>query len=199
MASTKSMYLIGMLVLLFLANIAMLMGMTNWPQRTREMFANAVVSGKQKGGSASPTMAFEDTLGNNSLTQGASFQTMYGVEGFKAGGLIQGKKRTMEGFRSTINSNFEAPPMGPYDNLDLRVDIPPAGQQFRQNHPNVPLAGPPITIDDNHLLPFTNNQCKPECCGATLSCDGGCVCTTPEQRTMINTRGGNRGPGGADF
>jgi hypothetical protein len=197
------MYLIGMLVLLFLANIAMLMGMTNWPQRTREMFANAVVSGKQKGGSASPTMVFEDTLGNNSLTQGASFQTMYGVEGFKAGGggggLIQGKKRMMEGFRSTINSKFEAPPMGPYDNLDLRVDIPPAGQQFRQNHPNVPLAGPPITIDDNHLLLFTNNQCKPECCGATLSCDGGCVCTTPEQRTFINTRGGNRGPGGADF
>ena len=40
------MYLIGMLVLLFLANLAMLMGMTNWPARTREGFANAVVKGK---------------------------------------------------------------------------------------------------------------------------------------------------------
>jgi len=194
MMSTKSMYLIGMLVLLFLANIAMLMGMTNWPQRTREMFSDAVMSGKQKGGSAAPTMAFEDTLGNGSLTQGSSFQAnLPGAEGF------QSYKRTKEGFRSPINSDFEAPPIGPYDNLDLRVNIPPAGQQFRQNHPNVALAGPPITIDDNHLLPFTNNECKPECCGATLSCDGGCVCTTPEQRTMINTRGGNRMNQGSEF
>lgn len=194
--STRSMYLIGMLVLLFLANIAMLMGMTNWPQRTRELFADAVMS--KKGGSAAPTNAFEHHLGQmggGMLEQGASFQT----EGFKSGGLPQGKKRTMEGFRSPIDAGFDAPSMGPYDNLDLRVDIPPAGQQFRQNHPNVALAGPPITIDDNHLLPFTNNECKPECCGATLSCDGGCVCTTPEQRTMINTRGGNRKNGGGDF
>jgi len=39
---------------------------------------------------------------------------------------------------------------------------------------------------------FKNNQCKPECCGASFSCDGGCVCTTPEQRDLINQRGGNR-------
>ncbi len=195
--STKSMYLIGMLVLLFLANIAMLMGMTNWPQRTRELFADAVMN--KKGGSAAPTVAFEDTLGNGSLTQGSSFQaSLPGVEGFKSGGLPQGKRSTLEGFRSPIGADFDAPSMGPYDNLDLRVNIPPAGQQFRQNHPNVPLAGPPITIDDNHLLPFTNNECKPECCGATLSCDGGCVCTTPEQRDFVNTRGGNRKHGG-DF
>jgi hypothetical protein len=196
MMSTRSMYLIGMLVLLFLANIAMLMGMTNWPQRTRELFADAVMTGKQKGGSAAPTVAFEDTLGNGSLTQGASFQSnLPGVEGFQSGGL----KRTLEGFRSPIGADFDAPSMGPYDNLDLRVDIPPAGQQFRQKHPNVALAGPPITIDENHLLPFTNNECKPECCGATLSCDGGCICTTPEQRTMINTRGGNRKNQSSDF
>jgi hypothetical protein len=194
MLSTKSMYLIGMLVLLFLANIAMLMGMTNWPQRTRELFTDAVMVSKQKGGSAAavqgPGMA-PGGIESGSLMQGSAFQA--NTEGF------QSYKRTQEGFRSPINSDFEAPPIGPYDNLDLRAEIPPAGQQFRQNHPNVPLAGPPITIDDNHLLPFTNNECKPECCGATLSCDGGCVCTTPEQRTFINTRGGNRKQGGGDF
>lgn len=190
--STKSMYLIGMLVLLFLANIAMLMGMTNWPQRTRELFADAVMS--KKGGSAAPTVAFENSLGmGGGLVQGSSFQaSLPGVEGF------QSCKRQVEGFRSPIDSDFDTPSIGPYDNLDLRVNIPPAGQQFRQNHPNVALAGPPITIDDNHLLPFTNNECKPECCGATLSCDGGCVCTTPEQRDFVNTRGGNRKHGG-DF
>ena len=43
--NAKSWYLLGMLALLFLANIAMLMGMTNWPQRTREGFAQAMAAG----------------------------------------------------------------------------------------------------------------------------------------------------------
>jgi hypothetical protein len=49
-----------------------------------------------------------------------------------------------------------------------------------------------VEIGPDNLFYFKNNECKPECCGATLSCDGGCVCTTPEQRDFINTRGGNR-------
>lgn len=36
------------------------------------------------------------------------------------------------------------------------------------------------------------NQCKPECCPGTYSCDGGCICKTKEQDDFINTRGGNR-------
>jgi hypothetical protein len=39
---------------------------------------------------------------------------------------------------------------------------------------------------------FKNNQCKPECCPSSYSCDGGCVCTSPDQRQVIATRGGNR-------
>ena len=42
------------------------------------------------------------------------------------------------------------------------------------------------------LFIFKNNQCKPECCGASFSCGGGCVCTTPQQRQYIAGRGGNR-------
>jgi hypothetical protein len=80
----------------------------------------------------------------------------------------------------------------------MAANLPPAAQGFRANHPNEPLAGPPITLDNDHLLIFTNNQCKPECCGSTMSCDGGgCVCTTPDQREFINLRGGNRGKMGA--
>lgn len=42
------------------------------------------------------------------------------------------------------------------------------------------------------LFMFTYNQCRPECCPSTYSCDRGCVCTNEQQRKFINTRGSNR-------
>ena len=39
------------------------------------------------------------------------------------------------------------------------------------------------------LFMFSNNQCRPECCPSTYSCDKGCVCTTEQQRKFINNRG----------
>lgn len=161
------MYLIGMLVLLFLANIAMLMGMTNWPQRTREGFANAVVNGK-------------------ALLSGVK-------EPFAdAKKMVSGAKPGAEPFMDYLTNGFATAPIGSYDGINMAANLPPAAQGFRANHPNEPLAGPEITIDNDHLFYFANNQCKPECCGATLSCDGGCVCTTPGQRQYLQTRGGNR-------
>lgn len=152
--SPRSMYLLGMLVLLFLANLFMLMGMTNWPQRTREYFADSIARG------------------------------------------APGKKAVAEPFMNMLESAggsaFATAPIGSYDGRNLAAGLPPAAQGFRANHPNEPLAGPPVQIGPDNLFYFKNNQCKPECCGATLSCDGGCVCTTPEQRDFINTRGGNR-------
>lgn len=147
-------YLIGMLVLLFLANVAMLMGMTNWPQRTRENFAAEIVSGQKKLGSN--TEKFEDFLTS-------------------AGG-----------------SAFATAPIGMYDGINLAAGLPPEAQGFRANHPNEPLLGPPVEVGPDNLFIFKNNQCKPECCGATLSCDGGCVCSSVADRLLINSRGGNR-------
>jgi hypothetical protein len=154
--NSRGYYLIGMLVLLFLANIAMLMGLTNWPQRVREGFASSVMgsSGSKSGSGSAPQEHFMNYLVPNSFTTDA---------------------------------------IGPYDNINLAANLPPASQGYKANTPNEPLAGPPITLDNDHLLIFTNNQCKPECCGSTMSCNGGgCVCTTPEQRDLINCRGGNR-------
>lgn len=148
------MYLIGMLVLLFLANIFMLMGMTNWPGSVRENFANDVMAGKIGGG--------------------------------KSG-------KPVEGFTSDlVPGSFATPSMGMYDGVNYGSKLPAASGGWRGTAPNEPLAGPPVEIGPDNLFYFKNNQCKPECCGATLSCDGGCVCTTPEQRDFINTRGGNR-------
>lgn len=43
------------------------------------------------------------------------------------------------------------------------------------------------------MFMFGNNKIAPECCkSADYSSGSGCVCTTPEQRTFINERGGNR-------
>jgi len=129
------MYLIGMLVLLFLANVAMLMGMTNWPQRTREGFMNYLIDGGFGTASIGPYDTHDMTKGlNNSVSQGF---------------------------------------------------IPAARANRRPT-------GPPFVLDNDHLLPFSNNVVSPDRCGATLTCEGGCICTTPEQRDFINTRGGNR-------
>jgi hypothetical protein len=94
--------------------------------------------------------------------------------------------------QSAGGSAFATAPIGMYDGVNLAAGLPPAAQGFRANHPDVPLAGPPVEVGPDNLFIFKNNQCKPECCGATLSCDGGCVCSTPSQRDFINTRGGNR-------
>jgi hypothetical protein len=149
--SPRNWYLVGMLAILFLANLAMLMGMTNWPQRTREGFAAAfAASGAKK------VEKFENPL-------------------MSAGG-----------------SAFATAPIGIYDGVNMAAGLPPAAQGFRRTLPDEPLAGPAIEVGPDNLFIFKNNQCKPECCGATLSCDGGCVCSTPGQRDLINRRGGNR-------
>jgi hypothetical protein len=153
--STRGMYLLGMLVLLFVANICMLMGMTNWPQRTRENFAASMVAAKKP-----------------------------------ASGAVK------EGFMDMLvpadGSAFGTAAIGSYDGRNMASGLPPAAQGFRARMPNEPLAGPEIEVGPDNLFIFANNQCKPECCGATLSCDGGCVCTSQKQRDFVNSRGGNR-------
>jgi hypothetical protein len=80
--------------------------------------------------------------------------------------------------------------MGAFDNVKL---VPNNGQsQYRNTLPNEPMMGPAFEVGPDSLFMFKNNQCKPECCGASYACDGGCVCSTPEQRKFINMRGGNR-------
>jgi hypothetical protein len=81
-------------------------------------------------------------------------------------------------------------PMGAFDNV--RLSTGNNISSWRYTAPNEPLMGPAFKPGDNELFMFKNNQCKPECCGASFSCGGGCVCTTPEQRDYINGRGGNR-------
>lgn len=81
-------------------------------------------------------------------------------------------------------------PIGAFDNVAL-----PTGNNvssWRYTAPDEALLGAPFKVDQDNLFMFKNNQCKPECCGSSFSCSGGCVCSTPEQRQYIASRGGNR-------
>lgn len=44
---------------------------------------------------------------------------------------------------------------------------------------------------DGSKFIFAKNKCKGECCPSIYSCSGGCICTTPEQNSLIQHRGGN--------
>jgi hypothetical protein len=101
---------------------------------------------------------------------------------------------TAEGFTNYVLSGAAAGDkyvaIGAYDNV---VKKPEHGlSDWRGPAPNEPLMGPEFEVGDDSLFLFKNNQCKPECCGASFSCGSGCVCTTPAQRELINSRGGNR-------
>jgi hypothetical protein len=81
-------------------------------------------------------------------------------------------------------------PIGAFD--DVRV-VPDNGMSsWRDTEPNMPLLGPAFEPGPDQLFVFKNNQVKPECCSSSYSSDMGCVCTTPDQRQYLNTRGGNR-------
>ena len=80
--------------------------------------------------------------------------------------------------------------MGPFDGVKLTCPDKVSG--WKCNTPNESLNGPEFKPGNNSLFMFKNNQCKPECCPSSYTCDGGCVCTTPDQRQVIASRGGNR-------
>lgn len=102
---------------------------------------------------------------------------------------------TPEGFTSYYLENSRSnkdssQAMGPFDGVKLTC--PDGVSSWKCNTPNEPLNGPEFKPGDNSLFMFKNNQCKPECCPSSYTCDGGCVCTSPDQRQVIASRGGNR-------
>jgi hypothetical protein len=98
-----------------------------------------------------------------------------------------------EGFQTYFLENAagakaEYKGIGAYDGVQL-----PTGNssKWRYTAPNEKLLGDEFVPGPDSLFMFKNNQCKPECCGSSFSCGGGCVCTTPEQRQYVASRGGN--------
>lgn len=113
---------------------------------------------------------------NYVVTSGGNFDKQEGFANYSLGGA---------------SSGVDYKPIGVYDNI---TKLPANGlSAWRDTLPNEPMAGPEFKgPSPDNLFMFKNNQCKPECCGASFSCSGGCVCTTPAQRQMLASRGGNR-------
>lgn len=118
-------------------------------------------------------------------------------EGFVTYMAKQGEKKEKEAFKnfSPAAAKGAYQPIGAFDGIKLQTGN---SSDWRYTAPNEALKGPQGQLGPDNMFMFKNNQCKPECCGSTFSCDGGCVCTTPDQRNFINARGGNR-TGGKDF
>jgi hypothetical protein len=100
----------------------------------------------------------------------------------------------VEGFNSYFLENAggakeKYSPVGAFDGVKLSTGNSVSG--WRYTAPNESLTGAEFQPGADNLFMFKNNQCKPECCGASFSCGGGCVCTTPKQRQYIAGRGGN--------
>jgi hypothetical protein len=93
-----------------------------------------------------------------------------------------------EGFVASINAD----PIGSFDGVRIKV----SDESYWRKSSDAAGVVPPFEPGPDNLFFFKNNQCKPECCGASYSCSGGCVCATPDQRKYINQRGGNNTPGG---
>jgi hypothetical protein len=115
-------------------------------------------------------------------------------------------------------SNMKYSSMGPFDNLILKPEGGSEWRHAPSNLPlykpstlytpqgtplplknqakitTLPLNSNSPSVDGSLSAPknmfmFAYNQCRPECCPSTFSCDHGCVCTTEQQRHFINSRG----------
>ena len=115
-----------------------------------------------------------------------------------------------------MNSSYYS--VGPFDNLILKPEGKSNWRHAPSNLPlykpstlytpqgtplplknqakitSLPLKSNAPSVDGTSNAPqnmfmFAYNQCRPECCPSTYSCDHGCVCTTEQQRKFINSRG----------
>jgi len=117
----------------------------------------------------------------------ANLMMVYAREGYSDEGFMG---YFLENAGSSGLGKYKAQPIGAFD--DVRVVPTAGGSTWRGTAPNEPMMGPAFQPGPDQLFIFKNNQSKPECCSASYSSDTGCVCTTPQQRDYINTRGGNR-------
>lgn len=115
----------------------------------------------------------------------------YGLTNYPATSEAFISRVMSEGFRNPAAMAADAgdaySPMSPLDGVKA---TPPHGKSaWRYKAPDEPLDA---SVPPSEMFLFAQNQCKPECCGSSYSCGGGCVCTTVAQRQFLASRGGNK-------
>ena len=169
----RTTFLISALCLLILANVLMM------------SYASPAFSTSGEG-----FVAHMEKYANMGMRSSQNFKDASGANPTNASGKKMEKFANYSGAPGGAKSSYE--PIGVFDNVKLQSGN--SVSEWRYTAPNEPLQGnfPKFEPGPDNLFMFKDNQCKPECCGASFSCDGGCVCTTPEQRSFIAHRGGNR-------
>jgi hypothetical protein len=190
----KTAVLISGLLVLLVANIIMVYfapyglreGFRRQGFKNRENFQNA-----SNANTPAPNAPANNALPNNAPANNAANANSSAANANGANTA----NNSAEGFASYFLENaggsketYQA--IGPFDGVKLSTGNNVSG--WRYTAPNEPLNGAEFQPGPDSLFMFKNNQCKPECCGASFSCGGGCVCTTPQQRQYIAARGGNR-------
>lgn len=187
------------LLLLLVANLLMVYSTALTPYlRKGEGFQNAPAMPAANAGSSTTLPApgaVPAIQGLNAPVGVASADPMVSRNAMASTTTMPGAAPLKEAFTSYYLENGAGAkdayePMGAYDGVTL-----PTGNsvsKWRYTAPDEKLNGPEFEPGPDSLFIFKNNQCKPECCGASFSCGGGCVCTSKTQRDYINSRGGNR-------
>jgi len=192
----KSAVLISGLLLIFVANILM-MYYIPYGLSPMEGFQNNTATNMPSNVATNMPSNVATNMssnGSNSAMNGAT-TAMNGVNMTNNGANVATNASNVEGFSSYYLENAGGAketysPVGAFDGIKLSTGNSVSG--WRYTAPNEPLNGAEFKPSADDLFMFKNNQCKPECCGASFSCGGGCVCTTPQQRQYIASRGGNR-------
>lgn len=103
---------------------------------------------------------------------------------------IQIAQRNIENYKDSVNELI------PLDNIMVIQgngvpDISDGTITFDQNDPSASsVDGTPNS--PKSLFAFAYNKCDINCCeGSPYSCNGGCVCFTPEQKKYLSNRGQN--------
>ena len=147
-----------------------------------------------------------------------TFSIVYKENTNIVGKYANGYKRGSDGVENFTNLSPAALDyrMGPKDSVKLTNcpksywRHPPANEKLMINKmyvpqgtplPLIPSSSGPVSVGPNvdgtnktpkDMFMFAYNQCKPECCPSTYSCDRGCVCTSKQQRKFLVGRGNNK-------
>ena len=98
---------------------------------------------------------------------------------------------TFENFVAGINEYVETG--GCYGNITYNQPVSPhelltkTSTVFGHTLPDTKTINDPLD-EEERLFMFGKNKCSPDCCPSTYTCNGGCVCTTEEQRNIIRGR-----------
>jgi hypothetical protein len=210
----RSVIILGLLLIL-VANIIMVY-FAPYGVSPMEAFQNAVGANAGAANAAAPNAAANAPPANAGAANAAAAPPMGNSAGANAGvesapapanaapmptqnstvpGMEAMGTAGVEGFASFSpalagGAKDQYQPIGAFDGVKLSTGN--SLSSWRYTAPNESLTGPEFEPGPDSLFMFKENQCKPECCGASFSCGGGCVCTTPKQRQYIASRGGNR-------